>query len=185
MGSPTSPDSFTVASLHSRAARSSARWSGREKSAPSAGMICPPAQSFFTVILFWVRVPVLSEQMTDTLPRPSTAWSLRMMACSLAIFWVPKESTMVTMELRASGMAATARATAKRKAFITSSPRRNTLTAKRMAQMIKMPMESLRPNWSRLTWRGVFFSSVFFSRAAILPISVCMPVDVTRNRARP
>ena len=107
------------------------------------------------------------------------------MACSLAIFWVPKDSTMVTMELRASGMAATARATAKRKAFITSSPRRNTLTAKRMAQMIKMPMESLRPNWSRLTWRGVFFSSVLFSRAAILPISVCIPVDVTRNRARP
>ncbi len=46
------------------------------------------------------------------------------MACSLAIFWVPKDSTMVTMELRASGMAATARATAKRKAFITFSPRR-------------------------------------------------------------
>jgi len=48
-------------------------------------------------------------------------------------------------------MAATARATAKRKAFITFSPRRNTLTAKRRAQMTKMPMESLRPNWSRLT----------------------------------
>ena len=51
--------------------------------------------------------------------------------------------------------------------------------------MIRMPMESFRPNWSRLTWRGVFFSSVLFSRAAILPISVFMPVPVTRNLARP
>ena len=108
-----------------------------------------------------------------------------MMAFSRAIFWVPKDSTMVTMELRASGMAATASATAKRNAFITFSPRSTTLTPNSTAQMAKMPMESLRPNWSRLTCRGVFFSSVVLSSVAILPISVAIPVDVTRNRARP
>ena len=108
-----------------------------------------------------------------------------MMAFSFAIFWVPKDSTMVTMELSASGMAATARATANKKAFITFSCRRNTLTPNNTAQMIRMPMESFLPNWSRLTWSGVFFSSVLFSSAAILPISVSMPVAVTRNRARP
>ena len=107
------------------------------------------------------------------------------MAFSRAIFWVPKERTMVTMELSASGTAATARATAKMKASITFSCRRNTLTAKIRAQRIRMPTESFLPNWSRLTWRGVFFSSVLLSREAILPISVCMPVDVTRKRPRP
>ena len=96
--------------------------------------------------MFWVRVPVLSEQITDTLPNPSTAWSFRITACSLAIFRVPKERTMVTMELSASGMAATARATAKRKALITFSPRSRTLTANKRPHRIKMPMESFLPN---------------------------------------
>ena len=45
-------------------------------------------------------------------PGSPTALSSFMMAFSLAIFWVPMAWTMVTMELRASGMAATARATA-------------------------------------------------------------------------
>ena len=107
------------------------------------------------------------------------------MAFSLAIFWVPKERTMVTMELNASGMAATARATANRKAFITGSSRRNTLTPKSRAQMTRMMMDSFRPNWSRLTCRGVFFSSVFFSSVAIWPISVFIPMPVTRKVARP
>ena len=69
-----------------------------------------------------------------------------MMAFSRAIFCVPKESTMVTMEESASGMAATASATAKRNAFITFSWRKNTLTANSTAQMIKIPMDNFRPN---------------------------------------
>ena len=127
----------------------------------------------------------MSEQITDTLPRPSTAWSLRMTAPSRAIFRVPKERTMVTMEERASGMAATARATAKRKASMTLSWRTRTLTAKSPAHSTRMPMERFRPNWSRLTWRGVFFSEAAWRRAAIFPISVSMPVAVTRNFPRP
>ena len=69
-----------------------------------------------------------------------------MMAFSRAIFRVPKERTMVTMELSASGTAATARATAKRKAFMIFSPRRKTLTAKSAAQITRMPTESFLPN---------------------------------------
>ena len=92
---------------------------------------------------------------------------------------------MVTMELKASGMAATARATAKRKASMTFSPRSRTLTAKRMPQSTRMPIESFLPKLSRLTWRGVFFSEVVFRREAILPISVSIPVPVTRKRPRP
>ena len=48
----------------------------------------------------------------ETEPRLSTAFSSFMMAFWRAIFWVPMACTMVTMEDRASGMAATARATA-------------------------------------------------------------------------
>ena len=62
--------------------------------------------------MFWVKVPVLSEQITDTEPSPSTALSDFMIAFSFAIFWVPSASTIVTIELKASGIAATARATA-------------------------------------------------------------------------
>ena len=69
-----------------------------------------------------------------------------MIAFSRAIFCVPKESTMVTMEESASGMAATARATAKRKAFMRFSCRRNTLTQKSTAQITRIPMESFFPN---------------------------------------
>ena len=82
-------------------------------------------------------------------------------------------------------MAATARATAKRKAFITFSPRKKTLTQNSRAQITRMPMESFLPKLSRLTWRGVFFSEVVFRREAILPISVSIPVPVTRKRPRP
>ena len=92
---------------------------------------------------------------------------------------------MVTMEESASGMAATASATAKRNAFITGSFRTNTLTANRMPQRIKMQRESFLPNWSRLTCRGVFFSPAAFSSAAMRPISVSIPTPVTRKRPRP
>ena len=81
----------------------------------------------------------------DTLPSPSTAWSLRMIACSLAIFCVPKESTIVTMELKASGMAATASATAKRNASPISSPRKM-LIPKRIPQNTRIRIDSFCPN---------------------------------------
>ena len=102
--------------------------------------------SFLTVMRFCVSVPVLSEQITDTLPSPSTACKWRMMAFSLAIFRVPKDSTMVTMELSASGMAATANATAKRKAFIAFLCRHNTLTANSTAQIARIIIDSFLPN---------------------------------------
>ena len=50
--------------------------------------------------------------MTDTHPRLSTAFSSLMTAFSLAIFCVPIACTIVTIELKASGIAATASATA-------------------------------------------------------------------------
>ena len=64
-----------------------------------------------TVILFMVRVPVLSEQMTEAQPSVSTAGSFFTMALRLTIRCTPSASTMITTAVRPSGIAATARAT--------------------------------------------------------------------------
>ncbi len=139
--------------------------------------------------MFWVRVPVLSEQITDTAPRVSTALSSFMMAFSLAIFWVPMAWTMVTMELRASGMAATARATANmresRMAWAPKLPAWYRDRANTPTQMMRIIMASRRLNWSRLSWRGVLRRWVWFIRAATFPSSVSIPVPVITTRARP
>ena len=112
MGSPISVPSFICESLQSTDAMTSSRSLALCILPSSAAMMWLFITILRTVILFCVRVPVLSEQMTDTEPRPSTAWSFLMMAFSLDIFCVPKERTMVTIEDRASGIAATASAMA-------------------------------------------------------------------------
>ena len=76
-----------------------------------------------TVILFWVSVPVLSEQMTETEPRDSTALRVLIIAFSFAIRVVPMAREMVMIEDSASGMAATARAIANRSASVIAPPR--------------------------------------------------------------
>ncbi len=65
-----------------------------------------------TVMRFWVRVPVLSEQMICVEPRVSTAVRRLMMAFLLLMLVTPTDSTMVTTVASPSGMAATARDTA-------------------------------------------------------------------------
>ena len=62
-----------------------------------------------TVILFCVRVPVLSEHMTFALPSVSTAGILRTIARLAAIFFMPSARTIVTTAGKPSGIAATAR----------------------------------------------------------------------------
>ena len=92
--------------------------------------------------------------------------------------------TMVTIELKASGIAATARATANINESSTGIflYRLKTNTT---ALIIIITMASWLPNLSRLTCSGVLFSFVAFISAAILPISVSMPVAVTSTTARP
>ena len=64
------------------------------------------------VMRFWVRVPVLSEHMTEALPRVSTAGSLRISAFFLTMRWTPIDNIMVTIAGRPSGIAETASETA-------------------------------------------------------------------------
>ena len=65
-----------------------------------------------TDIWLVVRVPVLSEQMTDVQPSVSTDGRLRTMAFFLAMRRVPRARQVVMTAGRPSGMAATASATA-------------------------------------------------------------------------
>ena len=137
-----------------------------------------------TVILFWVKVPVLSEQITETEPKDSTAAKFLMMAFSLAIFCVPIACTIVTIELNASGIAATAKATAKSRASMIGWPRQ-ICKPSTIAQMIKIAVASWDENLSSETWSGVRRSLASFIKEAILPISVFIPVPVTKTLARP
>ena len=50
--------------------------------------------------------------MTEVEPNVSTAGKLRIIACCFAILFVPTDKTIVTTDERASGIAATATATA-------------------------------------------------------------------------
>ena len=135
-------------------------------------------QYFCTVILFCVNVPVLSEQITETLPNPSTAGNFLTIAFSFAIFCVPNESTIVTIELNASGIAATASATANKKASIAFPPLAM-LAKNSTAHTIIIIIESFFPKLSKFCCKGVFFSCVFFNNCATFPISVSIPIFVT------
>ena len=94
-------------------------------------------------------------------------------------------STIVTMEDSASGMAATASATANISESKIPMPVRNTDRANTPAQMMRMPIASFALNASKLSCSGVLRCWVWFISAAILPSSVCMPVAVTSTDARP
>ncbi len=71
----------------------------------------PSKKISFTVISFLVIVPVLSEQITSTDPKVSTALSFLIRACFLAILCVPIAKEIVTTAGNPSGIAATASAT--------------------------------------------------------------------------
>ena len=67
-----------------------------------------------TSILFCVRVPVLSEQMTLTQPRVSTIGRRFTITLFFAILITPRASVTVTTMGRPSGIAATAKLCARR-----------------------------------------------------------------------
>ncbi len=148
-----------------------------------------PPQLCTTVMRFWVRVPVLSEQMIWAQPKVSTAVRRRMMARRRLMLVTPMDSTMVTTATRPSGMAATARDTATMKVFSTTSPLRLPVrmrpTAKMTTQMASTSLVRMRESWASFSCSGVWPSLVWVSAWAILPISVSMPVPVTTKLPRP
>ena len=131
----------------------------------------------------------MSEQIIETLPNPSTACNFRIIAFSFASFCVPTDKTIVTIELKASGIAATASATANTNASVNTvkfiPSLRNSSKPKTITHIPIMISDSFLPKLSRLSCNGVFFSCVLFNSDAILPISVSIPTDVTTIFALP
>ena len=112
LGQPLAAPKFTsAASVGSPCAPLSSRMASLQRVMAVASGVSGPVCST-TVILFWVRVPVLSEQMTCVQPSVSTAVSRRMTAWRLLMLVTPMLSTTVTTVARPSGMAATASDTA-------------------------------------------------------------------------
>ena len=127
---------------------------------------------------FWVSVPVLSEQITWTDPRVSTAGSRRMSARRFSMRCAPRESAIVTTAVSASGMAATARLTDTSSISRQASPR-STPSAKTTITSTEAAAASCRPSWSSRFCSGVCSCSTDWSRSATVPSSVAMPVAVT------
>ncbi|MNV26238.1 hypothetical protein D3C71_1173550 [compost metagenome] len=136
----------------------------------------------------------MSVQMTLVDPSASTAGSLRIIACCLAILFVPTDKTIVTIEDRASGIAATATATANIRAFrmasVVSTVSFDSQT--RPAWMAKIKTDSTiiaTPSCllkvSSLRCSGVCLASALSMSSAILPISVVSAVPVTTRVPRP
>ena len=102
-------------------------------------------------------MPVLSEQIIETLPRPSTDFNFFTIAFSLAMREVPMAREIVMIDDSASGMAATARATANKRAFIRLSPRKR-LIEKTTMQIRIIDRDSFLLKESMLCCKGVFLS---------------------------
>ena len=138
-----------------------------------------------TVILFSVRVPVLSEQITLHPPRLSTAPRRRMTAREEAMRCTPSARITVTTAPMPSGMAATATATAlitlSRKLTLPaiSEPANSTSATQSTVTVITFP------SFATVLSRGAGAGLLLCRRRAILPISVSIPQAVTTHRARP
>ena len=133
---------------------------------------------FCTSILFCVRVPVLSEQITEALPNVSTAGNFFIIAFFLTILWTPIARTIVDTAANPSGIAATAKLTAVINISITSFPYSNPII-NIITQITNAIIPKLFPNLFSFCWSGVAVSSTLLSIPAIFPTSVCIPVSTT------
>ena len=86
---------------------------------------------------------------------------------------------IVTIELNASGIAATAKATVIIRAFKIFSRATNNWSIKTRKQMIKISKESWPLKVSKFFCKGGLRFFVLSNKEAILPISVCIPMAQT------
>ena len=139
---------------------------------------------FFTVILFSVRVPVLSEHIMLTEPKVSTAASFLTIAFSFIILWTPRARTIATIAGRPSGIAATARLIDVNSISNQSLPWNIEII--NINKHIKTaPKPKAFPTKANFFWRSVVSFSSSSSIEAILPISVFIPVATTMPHPLP
>ncbi len=126
----------------------------------------PGITSSRAVILFSVRVPVLSEQIADVEPSVSTAGSRFTIALRFAISRVPIDSSAVTTAGSPVGIAATASATPVTNRVSKDSPRArpsSTTTTSAAAAIEAMILDSA----SSCFCSGVLLVSVLASMSAM------------------
>ena len=156
---PPSPSGSTVAllasaSLPSRSSSATPSTGPSTATGTLAGRSGEAAHMRRMVMRFCVRVPVLSEQMTETEPSVSTAGSLRTSACFWTMLWTPWVSVRVTMSCRVSGTAATARLTAASTMAQNSSPCCRPV-ARRIAAATMATALMARTTRTSRSWSGV------------------------------
>ena len=134
--------------------------------------------TFSTVILFCVSVPVLSEHITVLLPNVSTAGSFFTIAFFFTIFCTPIANTIVDTATKPSGITATASDTAVMNIFIMSFPCSNPIT-NITAHIANATIPNVFPKLFSLCCNGVSCFSVSFIIPAIFPTSVFIPVSTT------
>ncbi len=144
----------------------------------------PADQRERTVMLFSVRVPVLSVQITVAPPSVSTAGSRRITARRRAIRETPIARVTVTAAGSPSGIAPTARATAAVNMSTAGSPRR-TPTAKVSAASTRITRVSRALNDASWRVSGVAKDFAEPTRRWISPSSVPAPVATTTPAPEP
>ena len=138
----------------------------------------------FTVILFSVIVPVLSEHMTDVQPRVSTLCSRFTRAFTLSIRFTARASAIVTVAGSPSGIAAMAIVIPVISISKTGSPLK-TPAAKTIRQTPIQMNATIFPSSPRRFWSGVCELSAFDIMLDIFPTCAFLPVAVTRHSAFP
>ena len=114
---PAGPNSSAASSLPSKAKEPSGAYPR-----PVEVKVFPPTKSSLTDIRFWVRVPVLSVQMTVAEPRVSTDESFFTMAFFPAILCTPSARASETVGMSPSGTLATIMPMANMKLVLKVSP---------------------------------------------------------------
>ena len=139
---------------------------------------------FTTVILFKVRVPVLSEHITVALPKASTAGSFFTKAFFLAILDTPKAITIVAVAGNPSGITEIAKDIETINKEIKSLPYNNPIINIRIATKIPIILKT-SPTLLSFLLSGVSRLSVLSNIVAIEPTSVLVAVPTTTPIAVP
>ena len=140
---------------------------------------------WFTVISFCVSVPVLSVQMTEVEPRVSTELSFFTSAFLLLMRCTAMASESVTVGSSPSGMKATTMPSEKMNAAANSLPTNIWSSRKKPTPMHAAKMVICLVVRLSCSCSGLWTSSMFCVRWAILPNSVSMPMRVTTARPFP
>lgn len=140
--------------------------------------ILPSYIMFAAIILFIVRVPVLSEHIQVVEPKVSTACSFLARTFFFERRFAVRVRAIVTYNKRPFGTFATVMPIASVSALITSKPIANPTTRTKIPRKIAA-IPSLRTNLLIYILSGVSSSSALIANPAICPMKVRSPVNIT------